>query len=96
MKQDWPYHLREHRGTLLAFAAFVVMFTIYAGNHPVGLNANVGLAQKALRLAFGMIPSERTGCPCPTALKDAITTAPELIPAQVNADLKLIAGKYLP
>ena len=59
------------------------------------LNANVGLAQRALKLAFGMIPAERTGCPCPTALKDAITTAPEMIPAQVKADLQLIAGKYL-
>jgi ribose transport system permease protein len=38
---DWRYRLREDKGTLLAFAAFVVMFTIYATNHPAGLNANV-------------------------------------------------------
>lgn len=54
MKSDWPYHLREHRGTLLAFAAFVVMFTIYAANHPVGLNANVATtaANKGVLLAI--------------------------------------------
>ena len=41
MNADWGYRLREHRGTLLAFVAFAMMFTIYATNHPVGLNANV-------------------------------------------------------
>ncbi len=30
MNGDWRYHLREHRGTLLAFAGFIVMFAIYA------------------------------------------------------------------
>jgi ribose transport system permease protein len=51
---DWPYRLREHRGTLLAFAAFVVMFTIYATNHPAGLNANVATtaANKGVLLAI--------------------------------------------
>ncbi|HET7867752.1 MAG TPA: ABC transporter permease [Burkholderiaceae bacterium] len=51
---DWPYHLREHKGTLLAFAAFVVMFSIYAANHPVGLNANVATtaANKGVLLAI--------------------------------------------
>ncbi len=53
-RSDWPYHLREHKGTLLAFAAFVVMFTIYAANHPVGLNANVATtaANKGALLAI--------------------------------------------
>jgi ribose transport system permease protein len=51
---DWPYHLREHKGTLLAFAAFIVMFTIYAANHPAGLNANVATtaANKGVLLAI--------------------------------------------
>ena len=51
---DWPYRLREHKGTLLAFAAFVVMFAIYAANHPVGLNANVATtaANKGVLLAI--------------------------------------------
>ena len=53
-RSDWPYHLREHRGTLLAFAAFIVMFAIYATNHPVGLNANVATtaANKGVLLAI--------------------------------------------
>jgi ribose transport system permease protein len=54
MNADWPYKLREHKGTLLAFAAFVVMFAIYAANHPVGLNANVATtaANKGVLLAI--------------------------------------------
>lgn len=54
MNGDWPYRLREHRGTLLAFAAFVAMFTIYAANHPAGLNANVATtaANKGVLLAI--------------------------------------------
>ena len=53
-RNDWPYHLREHRGTLLALLAFIVMFTIYAANHPVGLNANVATtaANKGVLLAI--------------------------------------------
>jgi ribose transport system permease protein len=51
---DWPYRLREHKGTLLAFAAFVAMFAIYAANHPAGLNANVATtaANKGVLLAI--------------------------------------------
>jgi ribose transport system permease protein len=51
---DWSYRLREHKGTLLAFAAFVVMFTIYATNHPAGFNANVATtaANKGVLLAI--------------------------------------------
>ncbi len=54
MKGDWTYRLKEHRGTLLAFAAFIVMFTIYTSNHPVGLNANVAntAANKGVLLAI--------------------------------------------
>ena len=54
MKSDWSYHLREHRGTLLAFLGFIVMFAIYAANHPVGLNANVATtaANKGTLLAI--------------------------------------------
>jgi hypothetical protein len=54
MNGDWAYRLREHRGTLIAFAAFVVMFTIYASNHPAGLNANVATtaANKGVLLAL--------------------------------------------
>ena len=54
MNEDWSYRLREHKGTLLAFAGFVVMFTIYASNHPAGLNANVATtaANKGVLLAI--------------------------------------------
>ncbi len=54
MSGDWSYGLREHKGTLLAFAAFVMMFTIYATNHPAGLNANVATtaANKGVLLAI--------------------------------------------
>ena len=54
MSGDWPYHLREHKGTLLAFAGFVLMFAIYASNHPAGLNANVATtaANKGVLLAI--------------------------------------------
>lgn len=54
MNSDRSYWLREHKGTLLAFAAFVVMFTIYASNHPAGLNANVATtaANKGVLLAI--------------------------------------------
>jgi len=48
------YWLRENRGTLAAFAAFVAMFTLYAANHPAGLNANVATtaANKGVLLAI--------------------------------------------
>ena len=38
---DWRYALSENRGALLAFAFFIVMFAIYASNHPAGFTANV-------------------------------------------------------
>jgi ribose transport system permease protein len=54
MNADWSYRLREHKGTLLALAGFFVMFTIYAANHPAGLNANVATtaANKGVLLAI--------------------------------------------
>jgi hypothetical protein len=51
---DWSYRLRESKGTLLAFAVFVAMFTIYASNHPAGFSANVATtaANKGVLLAI--------------------------------------------
>ena len=51
---DWRYRLREQKGTLLAIAAFVAMFAVYAANHPAGLNANVATtaANKGVLLAI--------------------------------------------
>jgi ribose transport system permease protein len=39
--RDWRYRLGEHKGTLLAFIFFILMFAIYASNHPAGFTANV-------------------------------------------------------
>ncbi|HEX6705806.1 MAG TPA: ABC transporter permease [Albitalea sp.] len=54
MRDDWPYHLREHRGTLLALLGFIAMFAIYAANHPAGFTANVATtaANKGTLLAI--------------------------------------------
>ncbi len=51
---DWRFWLAEHKGTLLAFGVFIVMFALYAGNHPAGLNANVATtaANKGVLLAL--------------------------------------------
>jgi ribose transport system permease protein len=51
---DWSFRLHEHRGTLLAFAAFVIMFALYAANHPAGFGANVATtaANKGVLLAI--------------------------------------------
>jgi len=52
--RDWRYRLSEHRGTLLAFVFFILMFTIYASNHPAGFTANVvqTAANKGVLLAL--------------------------------------------
>ena len=51
---DWRYRLAQNRGTLLAFAFFVVMFAIYSSNHPAGFSANVvqTAANKGVLLAL--------------------------------------------
>jgi ribose transport system permease protein len=52
--KDWRFWLAEQRGTLTAFAIFLVMFTIYIANHPAGFTANVvqTAANKGVLLAF--------------------------------------------
>jgi len=54
MISERSYWLHEHRGTLLAVAGFVAMFTIYATNHPAGLDGNVATtaANKGVLLAI--------------------------------------------
>jgi ribose transport system permease protein len=51
---DWRFVLSQNRGTLLAFVFFVVMFAIYASNHPAGFSANVvqTAANKGVLLAL--------------------------------------------
>jgi 5'-methylthioadenosine phosphorylase len=56
---------------------------------------NVATSKSIIRKLVDRIPAERTGCPCPTALANAIVTDRRLIPAQVKADLAPLVGKYL-
>ena len=52
--KEWRFIVAEHRGTLLAIGIFVVMFIIYASNHPAGFTANVvqTASNKGVLLAF--------------------------------------------
>ncbi len=58
------------------------------------LQRNVDMAKKILRMAITQIPEKRE-CPCATAMKDAIITAPESIPARIKKELSLLIGKYV-
>ena len=51
---DWRYLLAQNRATLLSVLFFVVMFAIYASNHPAGFSANVvqTAANKGVLLAL--------------------------------------------
>ena len=50
--------------------------------------------KKLLRHAISHMPKSRN-CICSSALKNAIITAPELMPEQVKKDLAPIIGKYI-
>ena len=52
--KDWRFWFAEQRGTFMAVAIFVVMFFIYASNHPAGFTANVvqTASNKGVLLAF--------------------------------------------
>lgn len=58
------------------------------------LQENVRTARQLIRRAIGQLPAERR-CPCPTALRDAIITAPEAIPPTASQRLHVLIGKYL-
>lgn len=58
------------------------------------LEANVKIAQEALRYLIPNIPEERT-CACSRALADAIVTQRDLIPEELKEKLKLLIGKYV-
>lgn len=51
---DWHWRLREHRGTLVAVALFVLIFLLYIGKHPSGWTVPVltTAANKAVLLAI--------------------------------------------
>ena len=58
------------------------------------LRQNAATARALLRAAVTMIPAERS-CACAYALRDAIITAREKVPAGVKRELAPIVGKYL-
>jgi 5'-methylthioadenosine phosphorylase len=58
------------------------------------LRQNVDLAQRIIRRVIGRLPEERA-CACATALKDAIITDRDKIPAKIRRDLSPIIGKYI-
>ncbi len=59
------------------------------------LNKNVENAGKLVEAMAEMIPNERTKCSCASALKNAMITNPDLIPAETYQKLELIIGKYI-
>jgi 5'-methylthioadenosine phosphorylase len=54
----------------------------------------VEMAKKILKMVVTQIPKKRE-CQCATALKDAIITSPEHIPAHITKELALLIGKYV-
>jgi 5'-methylthioadenosine phosphorylase len=58
------------------------------------LNQNAANACKVVMAAVAAMPRERS-CPCASALKYAILTSPEAIPAATRERLELLIGKYL-
>ncbi len=59
------------------------------------LLTNVEHSKGILWRAIQALPSEREGCPCPSALSQAIITERSLIPRGVKADLAPLIGKYV-
>lgn len=58
------------------------------------LKQNVNNAKKILKETIGKVPKHRA-CPCKDALRYAIVTSREVIPAQLKKDLAIIIGKYV-
>lgn len=55
---------------------------------------NVDVSKNIVKLVLPKLEKKRT-CGCASALKDAIVTRPEVVPAKTKRDLKLIIGKYI-
>jgi len=58
------------------------------------LTANVALARQTVAGVAATLPA-RTGCPCPTALANAIITDRAAIPESVRRELAPLIGRYL-
>jgi len=54
----------------------------------------VEAAQRTVRLALPRLPAQRR-CPCGDALKDALVTPLDMVPAEVKESLTPIIGRYL-
>ncbi len=59
------------------------------------LLTNVDHSKEVIRRAVAALPGAREGCPCPTALSQAIITDRSLIPRGVKEDLAPLIGKYV-
>ena len=59
------------------------------------LMENAKTAQQIIARAVEHLPFDRS-CECSSALKFALITRPEAIPAEIKQDLALLVGKYLP
>jgi len=59
------------------------------------LTQNAKTAQAIIANAVDALPFERT-CECATALKFALITRPDAVPAKILVDLAPIVGRYLP
>jgi 5'-methylthioadenosine phosphorylase len=68
--------------------------SVTAQNVVENVRANVETAQRALRALIASLPEVRT-CACSSALRDALVTPPEQIPAEARDRLDIIIGKYL-
>ena len=58
------------------------------------LAKNAATAQQIIADAVAQLPYDRT-CECASALKYALVTRPEMIPAEVKKDLAPIIGRYI-
>src|SRR5688500_13699868 len=58
------------------------------------LTQNAKMAQQVIAEAVGRLPFERT-CECATALKYAVITRPDVVPASVKNELAPLIRKYL-
>jgi 5'-methylthioadenosine phosphorylase len=87
--------------------ATVAMVTDYDVWHPEhdtvsaemivqNLLKNAEMGKRIVRYAVDEIPDARAHCPCPNALRDAIITARDRIPAKSRKNLALMLDKYLP
>ena len=73
----------------------------YEGHDDVSVEAviavikkNVAMARNIIRIAAGMVAESRL-CACNQALKFAVMTSPDEIPAETRQKLDLLIGKYL-